>query len=235
MPRLSMPFLTLPLLSVVLVGAFPVAALAHVDSCLWTSSYMTPDQGERELMTQSFWGAGSGYQKHAIELEYGISNFLSLASYLIFKRDNAGENVHAEAVKLEARHRLLEEGMLPVDIGTYFEFERPFDFTAPNEMEGKLILSKTLGLWTLCVNGVLKQSLDNASPRYGSTAGLSFALSPNLSLNLEAQMGSTAGGTYVGPTVSWFSGPLRCGLGGLIGAAPGSEPFFLSCRLGTEF
>lgn len=187
-------------------------------------------------MLQSYWRTGSAYQKHEIELEYGVTNSFSLAPYLVFKRKDAAENVHAEALKLEGRYRFFEEGVLPVDIGTYFDFERPFDFSAPNELEGKLILSRTMGPWALAVNGVLKQSFANLSPlRYGGTAGLSYALLPMMCVSLEGLAGSTAGGTYVGPTVSWFEDPVRLSLGILAGTTPGSEPFLVSLRFGTEF
>lgn len=233
-----------------LAGSLSAAspAIAHEDTFLWSYPYMTPDQGERELELRTNAGYSSGYQKHEIELEYGLSDHFSLAPYVVFARGNGGESLQPDALKLEARGRLFEPGQLPLDVGGYLEYEHTLAAADPKALEAKLILEKDFGPLTLGTNGIATQ-LFGASTQtlYGLTAGIGYALTSDWNLNLEMISGRAAtditpdpadlraSGTYIGPTVAGFFGPAHLNLGAAMGVTPGSDPVFIRTQLSTEF
>lgn len=246
MPRFPgrMPFLFA--LSGWLSAAAP--AIAHEDTFLWSYPYMTPDQGERELELRTNAGYSSGYQKHEIELEYGLSDHFSLAPYLVFARDNGGGSLQPDALKLEARGRLFEAGQLPLDVGGYLEYEQTLAAADPKALEAKLILERDFGPLTLGTNGIATQLFGASTETlYGMTAGLGYALTPEWNLNLELISGRAAtditpdpadlraSGTYVGPTLAGYFGPAHLNIGAALGVTPGSDPVFVRTQLSTEF
>ncbi len=120
--------------------ALPVQnAQAHRRDFPFTYDWQQPSKGEKEIELKSrYRGRDNGFQQE-IEFEYGISDRLMLAPYLVFEKNGNGD-LKLEAFKLEGRYQLGEykaNSWLP---GLYLEYEAVRKDT--DEAEGKLILSR---------------------------------------------------------------------------------------------
>lgn len=230
--------------AIALLPARPAAA--HEELFLWSYDYMTADQGERELELRST-GGYSGYEKEELSLEYGVTDHFSVEPYFVMASD-VGEGLHPDALKLEARARLLEPGVLPVDVAFYLEPEFPFTPGDPDDLEGRLILERDLGRWTLCANGIGTRLFGPAAGTlFGGSAGVSYALDRHWDVNLELLSGQAAtdistaptdlraSGTYLGPSVTATFGAFHLVAGAGAGVTPGSDPLLARVFLSNEF
>ncbi|TNF25080.1 MAG: hypothetical protein EP329_23745 [Deltaproteobacteria bacterium] len=150
------------------------------------------------------------------ELEYGLGHGLELAWYFSFYQ-GAGAGLGAlsfQGVKQRIRWALAEPGEWPVDVGLYLEIaEKPDEF----EIEQKLLLSKRVGAWRFLTNLWFEQEYYFQEGAwkliYHPTAGVSYDLSPNVTVGLEywaqGRFDSSAGGSEddVGTTTVHYLGP----------------------------
>src|SRR5213075_1724 len=131
--------------SVALAGA--TAARADRRDFVRAYQYATQPKGnlEFELWNDVDAPAAGGFDQavltHRLELEYGVTDHWDMALYHVFEQA-PGEGFHFDSWRLETRYRLAERGEWPVDVMLYLEAERPGDFTAPWELEEKLILAR---------------------------------------------------------------------------------------------
>jgi len=126
-------------LAAALVGAFVPEAQAHRRDFPFTYDWHQPAKGEKEIELKSRYRGRDNSFEQQIEFEYGITDRLMLAPYLVFAKNGNG-NLELEAYKLEGRYQLGEYKANTWLPGLYLEYEAVRNDT--DEAEGKLILSR---------------------------------------------------------------------------------------------
>ena len=127
--------------------------------------------------------------KHQIELEYGVTDFFQLAYYEVYTWDRP-RDWERDALKIEAKLRLAKPGRWPVDVALYTEYRNPDGHRAvsSDEVENKLILSKSFGPWNVVGNAVFEKKVNTHSHwEFEYTAGASYALTPTIQVGLEVK------------------------------------------------
>ena len=164
---------------------------------LVNQGYDTAEKGEFEVELYNdvnFSDAGDGdtyNSKHQIEFEYGVTDHLQLAAYEVYTWNRA-EDWERDAFKVEAKMRLGEAGVWPVDLALYTEYKNPNGSrnVRSDEFENKIILSKDLGPWNLVGNFVFEKEINTKNDwEYEVTAGANYALTQRTRLSLEVKQG----------------------------------------------
>jgi hypothetical protein len=162
-----------------------------------------------------------------------------VALYHVLEQEPAAP-LHFDSWRLESRYRLAERGQWPVDVMLYLEGERPADFTAPWELEEKLILGRDFGSLQLALNLVGEQKILHAAQGHlwEIDAGARYEFSPAWHLAAEVWtthetiFGVTTVSNYLGPSVSWGGSRLWAQLGAGFGLGDTSGATFVRSVIG---
>ncbi|HEY9153885.1 MAG TPA: hypothetical protein VIM69_02070 [Opitutaceae bacterium] len=114
-----------------------------------------------------------GLWAHAAELEFGLTDYLSLASYAIFEDPSGGPFRYTQA-RVEARYRFAQAYELPVDLAVYAEYYFPRKtYSDEQELELRVILQKEVEDFRIVLNPVASFA----------TSGEQSGESPDISLH----------------------------------------------------
>ena len=156
------------------------------------------------------------------EVEYGLTEKLSVAGYLNFRSEQNVARTEGFAntskfsfkgVSAELKYQLLNPNKQPVGLALYFE---PTYNGDEQELEYKVLLSKNLGdKWVLAANAVYEQEwkyVDGVTEKESVlefTAGVAYRLTPNWSLGVEGRYHSVYEGLGLDDHLGtgWFIGP----------------------------
>ncbi len=129
----------------------------------------------------------SGYWRHQLELETGITDRWDVAVYGV-ARQLHGEPLEFEAVKLESRFALAAPGTWFVDPVVYVELQKTVVDDKPFSVEEKLILAKDLGPLNVSLNLAGEQEFvgGDVEPEWSWALGTSWEVVPALRLGAEA-------------------------------------------------
>jgi hypothetical protein len=218
----------------------PAPARANPHELPFTYPYMTLQSGQFELeqavditpvptLNDQGLFKWSGRTTLTTELEFGITDRLEGSLYLVLGNTDSQPGVYDAyrfaGVKQRLRYRLLDPGVLPVDISFYGEIE---EYVNELELEWKVNLEKRLGHFRLLANLWFEhESYWNGRQEWEAnpTFGVSYSISPNFSVGVEdwlhTEFGATGAGTspgdpffttpvynYVGPTAMFQVGPF---------------------------
>lgn len=218
-------FCVFAVLSLAACALWAHPAEAHMRDYLLNQEYYTAERGEFEVETfndlklREADNSDTYASKHQVELEYGLLDHLQLAGYAVWEWGK-GEPVAWDEWKAEAKYRFLEAGALPVDVAVYLEYANtngsPPDDS--DELEGKLILSKTWSAWNVTANWIMEKEIQNANNwEHSWTAGVTYAWTPRFKTGLEWKetLGTSEdfGFRHVGyqvqlmPTIGWSPTP----------------------------
>lgn len=186
---------TLPTIVAALATVMTLATPAFADTRFlpFTYQYATPGQGERELELFTDFDQRSGFENE-LEFEYGVTDHLALSAYAVARP----YPFEARAFKLEGRYRLLEPGVLPVDVALYGEYEHML--TEPPNLEAKLILEKALGPVTLEANLIGEKQLGEDPAELNASAGAVYHASEMLHPGVELVYDANV--LFAGPTLA---------------------------------
>jgi hypothetical protein len=191
------------------------------------------------------------------EFEYGITDRLEAAFYLVFQQAAAAGSgsLHFEGVKQRLRYRFAGEDEWPVGVGGYLEVA---EFSDEIELEEKLILGRRFGRLQILANAWFEQERNFQAKEtefiYNPTVGATWEFSPKVIAgleywvrgNFEHEGGDEASSSvhhYLGPTLllqghtMWFSvgaylGLTSLGKGFRIGEDYG--PLWVRALLGVD-
>jgi hypothetical protein len=192
------------------------------------------------------------------EFEYGITDRLEAAFYLVFRQSAAAGtgSLHFEGVKQRVRYRFAGEDEWPVGMAGYLEVA---EFNDEVELEEKLIFGRRFGRLQVLANAWFEQERYFQTKEtkfiYNPTAGATWEFSPKVIAGLEYWVrGRFDHGTasadapssvhhYLGPTLllqghtMWFSvgaylGLTSLGKGFQVGDAYG--PLWVRALLGVD-
>ena len=229
--------------------AMTIAPAARADrrTMIRAYEYMTQPQGNLEL---EIWndvdapkegGFDQAATLHRVELEYGVTDNWDFALYHVFAQQ-PGASLKFDSWRLETRYRLFEKNVLPLDVELYLEGERPADFTAPWEIEEKLILEKDFGRFALVANFVAAQKIMHLYDGHAweVDAGARYELVPQLRLGAEfwtiqdTVAGVTTGSYYAGPSISFATSKLWLQVGAGFGLGDTSGATFARSVIGLN-
>ncbi len=230
-----------------LAAAIVPAARADRRTMIRAYEYMTQPQGNLEL---EIWndvdapkegGFDQATTLHRVELEYGVTDNWDFALYHVFAQE-PGASLKFDSWRLETRYRLFEKNVLPLDVELYLEGERPADFTAPWEIEEKLILEKDFGRFALVANFVAAQKIMHLYDGHAweVDAGARYELVPQLRLGAEfwtiqdTVAGVTTGSYYAGPSISFATSKLWLQVGAGFGLGDTSGATFVRSVIGLN-
>lgn len=149
--------------------------------------YLTPDANEKELVYWTSYIPSSdqsyaffedtvsrqGMFAHSLELEYGITNNLTVAIYFDFEQPK-GQNcrwVGTKAVMLY--YQLFQKNLLPVDLALYAEYKLPRKgYKNSEEIEFKLIMEKDIKYHRIILNPTAEKKISGIAV----TEGVEFTL-----------------------------------------------------------
>ena len=144
--------------------------------------YLTPEANEKELVywtsfipssnhTYPFFGDTVGRQglvAHSLEIEYGITNQLTVALYADFEQPK-GEDfkwVRTKAVMLY--YQLFDKNLLPVDLALYAEYKLPRKgYKTSEEIEFKLIMEKDIKYHRIIMNPTFEKKISGPDVEEG--------------------------------------------------------------------
>ena len=114
-------------------------AEAHRRDFPYTYDWQQPANGEKEIELHSRYRERNNSFQQQIEFEYGVTNRLQSAAYLVFDKDSGG-NLEYDEWKLQSRYQLTRFRTGKILPSLYAEYIGTRD--GPDEIEGKLILSR---------------------------------------------------------------------------------------------
>jgi hypothetical protein len=174
------------------------------------------------------------------EFEYGITDRLEAAFYLVFRQSAAvgSGSLHLQGIKQRLRYRLANDYEWPVGTALYFEVAEHNDEI---EVEEKIILGRRFGRLQLLANLWFEQERYFQTKEikfiYNPTAGVTWELSPRLIAGLEywvrgrIDRGTASGDApsrphhYLGPTVLLQGESIWLSLGAYLGLSSVSRGF----------
>lgn len=204
---------------------------------LVTYGYYTPEKGEVELeqWTEGFAekDGGTAYRSRT-EIEYGMTDRLATAIYLVNKRPVDGSWNYAET-KLELRYRLTQPGRRFWDTAGYLEFVKPNASDEPCEIEAKGIFSHEFPKFNLTINLIgEKEMTSGAETEWGYAIGLAPYRIGRTGYSVEIYGAGDA--HYVMPAVWLSPGPNRnLGIGVAAGLTHDSDRLQIRTIYAYEF
>lgn len=131
-------------LASIVSGIYSGNAQAHRRDFPFTYDWKQPVKGEVELESHTTYEGETDTLKQEIEVEYGISDRLSVAPYIVFERERGGQLKYHEW-KIESRYQLGKYKTGRILPGVYLEYAQGRDTDGEKgakELEGKLIFSR---------------------------------------------------------------------------------------------
>lgn len=194
-------------------------AFAHVRRYVWTTEYQTIPQGGFELENWVTFKVPRWDQsnentiQYQEELEYGVTDRWTVAHYERWKTKNQvgpDDATVYEGFKFETKYRFGERGKYGVDPLLYLEWATDFrEEDHPNELEGKLVLSKDFGKWNVVYNQIIESELGSGGrTEQNYSVGASYELFSGVRVGGEGfgnywKPGSHRNEISMGPTLSY--------------------------------
>ena len=163
------------ILKPVLIFLFLIGTASFLNAQFYqVYEYLTPDANEKEVVywtsyipssdhSYEFFGDTvnrQGLFSHSFELEYGITNNLTMALYFDFEQPK-GESIRwirTKAVMLY--YQLFDKNLLPVDLALYAEYKLPRKgYKRSEEIEFKLIMEKDIKFHRIILNPTFEKKI----------------------------------------------------------------------------
>ena len=144
--------------------------------------YLTPDANEKELVywttyipssDQSYPYFGDtvsrqGMFAHSLELEYGITNNLTVAIYFDFEHPNGQDFKWVRTKAVMLYYQLFQKNFLPVDLALYAEYKLPRKgYKKSEEIEFKVIMEKDIKYHRIILNPTFEKKISGEDVREG--------------------------------------------------------------------
>lgn len=149
--------------------------------------YLTAEANEKELVywttlipssdhSYPFFGdtvSRQGLMAHSFEIEYGITNRLTVALYADFEQPR-GESIRWVRTKaVMVYYRLFDKNYLPIDLAIYGEYKLPRKgYKNSEELEFKLIMEKDIKSHQIILNPTFEKKISGEDV----SEGVEFAL-----------------------------------------------------------
>ena len=176
-------------------------------------NYTNLDANEKELVywtsfipssdhSYSFFGETAdrtGLLAHSFELEYGITNRMTVAIYADFEQPNGYDLKLVGTKAVMVYYRFLEKNLLPIDLALYGEYKLPRKgHKTSEEIEIKLIMEKDIGFHRLVLNPTVEKKISGEDVEEGVEFILNgaYAYTGNLTFQPKLEYYSKMGELY---------------------------------------
>jgi len=143
------------------VYEYKTRAKNETEIAYWTSYVAKSD------LTYSFFGKEverKGLWAHSAEIEYGITDRLTVAIYFDFEDSSVDSLKYIQAKTVFFRYRFAEKGSLFFDPALYVEYNIPKkEYKDYNELEVRLILEKDIGSLSIRLNPIFEKKTSGAN------------------------------------------------------------------------
>jgi hypothetical protein len=155
-----------------IVALFAIFALGHAEAQFYkVYGWKTPEAGEIELVYWTTYIASSDLQytffnniakkegmvAHSFELEYGVTDRLTLAAYFDFENPPDHDFKYTRFRAVFFRYRFFNKGEHFFDPAIYVEYYIPRKEYDSEELEIRLILEKDINNFTLATNTMFEK------------------------------------------------------------------------------
>lgn len=165
--------------------------------------YLTPDANEKEFVywtsyiassdhTHAFFGdtvSREGLFAHSFELEYAITNRLTVALYADFEHPKGNDFrwIRTKAVMLY--YQMFDKNFLPVDLALYAEYKLPRrGYKKAEEIEFKLIMEKDVKFHRIILNPTFEKKISGEDVGEGVEFALNGAYTYTKSLVFQPRI-----------------------------------------------
>lgn len=199
--------------------SWPERGWAHVRHFVWTEQYNTLPGNTSEVESWTTFKMPSRHQtnensfEYQGELEYGVTDHWTVAHYerWITKNQTGSDDATTyEGFKFESKYRFGEKGKYWLDPLIYLEWAtHPREEDHPNEIEGKIVLSKDFGKWNATYNQIMESELGSGGrTEHNYSFALGYETLPGFHVGGEAfgnywKPGSNRNEISMGPTVAY--------------------------------
>ncbi len=211
--------LTLALL-IVLIAAGTTQADRRKFVWTYQPILQVPDGADLEFYQTTKLSTTDSWE-YRIEVEHGLSANWDMSVYQIFSQ-NEGESFKWDDFQLRTRFRLGSPGARGFNPVFYLEYKRKIDLKAQNKVEAKILIGYDVNKFSFAVNPVYEFFWAPGEPLHelGLDLGLAYELSYKVSLGIESTSryelikdGENETASYLGPTLSFASGPIWYSVG----------------------
>ena len=190
--------------------------------------------------------ANNNYLSEVAGFEYGISDWWQTEVSAELEKENHG-SMKATNLKWENIFVPFKPGEKFVDLGFYVEFEKALQSGDPNNLEGKLLLEKSIGDYTHTANLILSHEIGT---NHSGDTGTGFSWRTKYRFDKEFQPGfeyyadtgplaehvSFQDQTHqVGPVAEGKIGPIKYDTGVLFGVSQSAPDATFKLNLEYEF
>lgn len=253
-------------------GSFLIALLPFLDISdaeargFKVYGYATPSKGDGELV---YWfdhvlqsGASydfadrptttvvdkEGLSRHALELEYGVTDRWTVSGYLDFEDHPDASFEYVQFRTVMSRYRLFEAGERLFDTALYFEYYMPNTAYGRSEkLETRLIFEKTFAPVNVRINPIFEKSLSapdvDEGVEFEYAAGVYTPMGPvRLGLEFYGSLGQfsdwkpwDAQTHYLFPAAKFPLGPTDVDFGVGVGLTQASDDLLVKTIVAYEF
>ncbi len=139
------------------VYEYTTAEAGEIELVYWTT--YVPSSGQN----YTFFGedySREGLFAQSLEIEYGLSNKLTVAAYVDFEKPDGSDMKRTRMKAVMAHYSLYDKGSRPVDIGLYLEYILPrVGYKDSEEIEFKAILEKDISDFTVTLNPTFEKKV----------------------------------------------------------------------------
>ena len=206
---------------VLFIASMISAAQASQRTYVWTEEYSTLAKGNAEIefynsaVTQDIQTRSASDWQQKLELEYGLTDRVNVSLYQVYEQAADSDSLTYVGYNVELKYRLAETNVLPADVLLYAESE--VSTIEGNVYEGKIILSKDIGMLNVSYNQIYERAKNTGTGDNGYAAGISYELAPWLRLGVESKGSYTVGTYAVGPTLTWMGNRIWANIGVVYG------------------
>lgn len=182
---------------------------------VWTYEYKTMHRREVELEQYTTFSTFDLDNRNVttstsleIELEVGMTDRFDVGLYHVFSQAPKGGMAY-DGFKVRFRYRFGEKGLYFLDPLLYLEY-KGFPTLSKHGLEGKIILAKEVGNYTLVLNPIVEFEVKENEPEmeWEYASGLSYRFSKIVNVGFE--MKGSSGNHYIGPVIA--HGDAECWL-----------------------
>lgn len=160
--------------------------------------YRTAAHGELEIESSNAYtvrgtddpaDGNTDLARSSLEATYGLTDHVEVAAYADAVHNPArGRALTFAGQRYHLRARFFQKGELPVDLGSYIEYELPKIDEDKGEVELRGILEKDLGRWTFDFNPIFEKVVRGENTSAGWTLMYASALVYRLSEALQPRL-----------------------------------------------
>lgn len=234
-----------------LLGLTSQPLLAHERRYTFNQEYRTIPKGQFEIESHNYFKMPKFDRTNVNEftfqeeLEYGVTDRLTLAHYELWKVKNKigpDDSTVYEGFKFETKYRLGEKGKYWVDPLLYLEWvTNPRNHKNPNKIESKIILSKDLGKFNLTYNQIMESVLGSGGRTdHQFTTGMNYEISESVHLGMEIKgdywrPSSHRNRLALGPSISYAHNYFWIAATSLFGVNHAADDWEIRIIVGVPF